>query len=137
MKAILILSLSLFMGTQLYGQNKLYVEQHGGKRSVLKLGKVGFYSSYYSGQQGNCDTLICKGQGLVSADLKFPKSLVEDEDQEKYEIFNKALKKSVRAMKRSGQEAGKLTLTIKGRKVEVNYSEFKKPGDLKMEITLI
>jgi len=135
MKKSLILSLSLFICYQLNAQHSLYVELDGGQRSALNLGKIGFNNYYFSSSSGKQDTLVCSESGLIDCEIK-DYYLFNENQKELYQIYNKAIKKSIRAIKKTEKASGVLELKVKGKTVEVKYFDFKNAGNLKMEITI-
>jgi len=137
MKTLLIISLSCFLSYQVSAQNKLYVKQDGGATSILNFGKVGFDEYYFSNQSEKCDTLICAGAGLINCDIDNSFGALNEEQKETYQIYNKAIQKSIREIKKAGKPSGEISLTLKGKTVNVKYFEFTSAGNLEMEITVI
>ncbi len=135
MKAFLIILISLFISFQLNAQNKLYVELDGGQRSVLNMGKIGFNNYYFSNSSGKCDTLLCSESGLSNCKIDDYKIFNENQ-KEMCKIYNKAIKKSIRAIKKDDKTAGALKLNVNGRTIDVKYFDYQNAGNLKMEISL-
>ena len=135
MKAFLTISISLFICFQLSAQNKLYVELDGGQRSILNMGKIGFNDYYFSNSSGKCDTLLCSEPGLSKCRIA-DYEIFNDNQKEMYQTYNKAIKKSIRAIEKDEKTTGALKLKVNGKTVDVKYFDYKNAGNLKMEITL-
>lgn len=136
MKTILIITISLFSFNHLNAQNQLYVEQDGGERSILNFGKIGFDNYYFSNNSGNSDTLICSQSGLIDCEIK-NYSMLSEKEKNLYQIYNKAIRKSIKLIKKSEKSFGEISLSVNGRTVDVRYFDYKKLGDLKMELSII
>ena len=135
MKNLLILSFSLFISFQLSAQNKLYVELDGGQRSFLNMGKIGFNNFYFSNSSDKCDTLLCSEPGLIDSEIDDYK-VFDKNQKEMYQIYNKAIKKSIRAIKKADKATGFVKLKVNGKTVDVKYFDYKNAGNLKMLITI-
>ncbi len=136
MKKILIIAASLFISFQSSAQAKLYVELDGGQRSFLNMGKIGFNNYYFSNSSEKCDTLLCSESGLINCKIA-DYEVFNENQKETYQVYNKAIRKSIRAIKKRDEAAGLLRLEVNGKTVNVKYYDYLNTGNLKMEITLV
>ncbi len=138
MKKLLFITFISFIILQVNAQhNKIYVSQKGGTSKLIKLGKVGFSEYYFTNDTDGCDTLICRGSGLVSCSIDDNMASLSSAEKNLYKIYNKAIRVSKRKIKRKDQSSGEIKLLIKNKEVFVRYFDYKNKGDLKMEITVV
>ncbi len=135
MRTLIIIAISFLFSYQAQAQHKLYVEQKRGERSLINFGKVGF-DNYYFNSSEKCDTLVCSDSGLIDCEIDGFNKL-SDNKKELNRVFNKAIKNSIKKIHKSGDSSGCYRLLIKGKNVDIKIFDYKKPGDLKMEITVV
>jgi len=138
MKKLIFITFISFFVSQLNAQHKnIYVSQEGGTSKLVKLGKVGFNQYYFANDSDGCDTLICKGSGLISCAVHDDMSSLSSAEKDLYEIYNKAIRVSKRKIKKKDQSSGEIKLVIKNQEVLVRYFDYLNEGNVKMEIIVV
>jgi hypothetical protein len=137
MKKLVIL-LAFFLGIQVgFSQtSKIYVSKHGGGKKFLNFGKLGYNEYTFIGDNGVCDTLICKGSGYESC--KIDKNIMKlvAKDAKTYQTFNKAIDATSSHIRKTKTEMGSINLVIDKQKVLVTYYNANKNGESDMLIRL-
>ena len=131
--SIFIAVLSLFSHAQ---KNKIYVERQGGEKKLLYLGAFAYNYFHFTNESENCDTLICSGSGFEKA--KISKRMCQDLylNTKRYKLYNKAIKKTAKHIRKTKTNSGELELRCNNRKIMVNYYDANEVGEAKMEIQL-
>lgn len=133
-----IIILILWLSTlQINAQNqKIYVSTKGGKKIFL-LGSKRYDHIRLALDAGPCDTLICSGKGFEKCKIDKWVLNLSETNKTKYGIYNKAIKASHKRIKRSKKKEDLFYLSIKGRKLKVNYFNAGEKGNVEMVIELI
>jgi hypothetical protein len=100
------------------------------------MGKIGFNNYYFSNSSEKCDTLLCSESGLINCKID-DFEIFNKNQKEIYQVYNKAIKKSIRAIKKTEKDTGVVRLKVNGKTVDVKYFDYKNAGNLKMVITLV
>ena len=135
-KLLIILSLAVCAISFAQAQNtKMYISKQGGTKKVFLLGKLGYSTYYFSNAGNSCDSLLCRGKGFESC--KIEKDIMKgSKDQEAYHIYNKAIRKTVKHIRKTKNESGNLSHNIKGRRVFIKYYNADKKGNADIEIEI-
>lgn len=139
MKKIIILLLLCFLGTQFANaQNKkIYVSKQGGKPKLMRFGKICYDEYHYTNNSETCDTLICRGSGFEVCKLDKNVYGRPVPDTKYYEMFNSAIHKAEKHIKKTNTKEGNLALVVNGAKLNVKYYNADKKGNADIEIEVL
>jgi hypothetical protein len=108
-------------------KDSLYVSIDGGKSSFMGNLKYNyFHFQHYSNQ---CDTLICYDPGYEQCKISKNYFIFDSTESNHYKIFNKAIQKTIKYIKKQQTESGDFTLTILHREVYIQFYKANKKGE--------
>ncbi len=127
-----------FIATQNAGaqNNKIYISRHGGKKSFLTFGKIG-YNVYHFNNAGKCDTLLCSGSGYENCKIDKYIIKISKEDGKYYSLYNKAIHTVEKKIRKQKKYAGQFNLVLDNKTLSIKYYNADQKGNADMEIEVL
>jgi hypothetical protein len=138
MKKIFLFLLMCFVATQNADaqNNKIYVSRHGGKKTLLTFGKIG-YNVYHFNNTAKCDTLLCSGSGYEKCKIDKDIIKISEEDGKYYVLYNKAIRAVEKHSRKQKKDAGQFNLVLDNKTLSIKYYNADQKGNADMEIEVL
>ncbi|MBP1673048.1 MAG: hypothetical protein H6Q25_863 [Bacteroidetes bacterium] len=121
---IIVILFTTFVFAQ---KDSLYVSIDGGKSSFMGHLKYNYF--HFQHHSNQCDTLICHDPGYEQCKISKNYFIFDSTESNHYKIFNKAIQKTIKYIKKHQTESGDFTETILKREVHVQFFNANKNGE--------
>jgi hypothetical protein len=107
--------------------NSMFVSLKGGQKLIFN--NLGYNYYHFQHLTGQCDTLICSNPGYETASISKNYIKFDSEHKLEYKIFNTAIQKTIRYIRKHQLESGEIKETIHKRKVLIQFNNGTQDGE--------
>jgi len=138
MKKILIIITVILSAQLLLAQSSnLFVLRSGGEKQSLNFGKLTYNKYHFVNNCEGIDSLICIGSGYELCEID--KNIIRKDKSRlnTYRLYNKAIKRTSKHIRKSNTSSGKFSFEAKGRKIIVIYNKANTLGEGEYQIEVV